>query len=302
MGTDVHASFQHKVRNKETGKEEWLFCDHKYEGNRHYLLFSWLANVRNGYGFAGVDTGDGIKPLAMPRGLPDDVIFAVEPQHDYSYEDPAWRHYYDNGGEDYGDHSKSWLTSTEILNGAQFLEGTNKRGVISLAEFQKWDPSAEPESWCGGTWGKGQVTIPTEKALNLSPDVLVYSDALTGEITRLRDKCHWKHNHVKKRMSAENARGIYSFTTINGRAFFDTRPVEMVDKFVPVRKPVMRKSRLKHKRKLERYAARIGKINVSIQWRRSGDHLREEFGYFIDEVKRLHNTYGEVRMVFGFDS
>lgn len=302
MGTDVHASFQHKTRNKETGKEEWQFCDHRYESNRHYKLFGWLANVRNGYGFAGCDTGDAIKPLAMPRGLPEDTCFAKEPEHEYSYEDPAWRHYYDNGGSEYGDHSKSWLTSTEILNGAQFLDGINKRGVLTLSEFQKWDKVNEPESWCGGTWGRKQVTIPTESALKLSPNVLVYSDALDVEIKRLRDKCQWKHNHVKKRMSVDEANGIYRFTTWNGKPFDDPRPVEMVNKFIPVRKPTMRKSKLKHKRKLERYAARMYRINVKIQWHCDGDAMRKEFGYFIDEVKRLHNTYGEVRMVFGFDS
>ena len=37
------------------------------------VLFAILAGVRNGYGFAGCDTGDGFRPIAPPRGLPGDV-------------------------------------------------------------------------------------------------------------------------------------------------------------------------------------------------------------------------------------
>lgn len=53
MGTDIHCTFQSKTDGR------WADIPHKYEGNRHYFLFSWLAGVRNGFGFAGVKTMDG---------------------------------------------------------------------------------------------------------------------------------------------------------------------------------------------------------------------------------------------------
>lgn len=31
-------------------------------------------------------------------------------------------------------------------------------------------------------------------------------------------------------------------------------------------------------------------------------HTEDAFGYFLDEVQRLQNLHGEVRLVFGFDS
>ena len=40
---------------------------------RNYLLFSVLADVRNGTGFAGVITYKPVVPISEPRGLPDDL-------------------------------------------------------------------------------------------------------------------------------------------------------------------------------------------------------------------------------------
>lgn len=63
--------------------------------DRNYDLFAALADVRNGSGFAGVDTGDPIVPVAQPRGVPDDV-------------DPATRACLSH------EHTPSWLTLEEL--------------------------------------------------------------------------------------------------------------------------------------------------------------------------------------------
>lgn len=65
MGTDIHGVFQR--RNPET--KQWEDIPHKYEMNRHYQLFAMLAGVRNGTGFAGVKTGEPVKPISEPRGV-----------------------------------------------------------------------------------------------------------------------------------------------------------------------------------------------------------------------------------------
>lgn len=68
--------------------------------DRNYRLFAMLADVRNGRGTAGVDTGDRLIPIDEPRGLPDDVSKEV-------YEDSAkW-------GVD--GHSHSHFTLAELL-------------------------------------------------------------------------------------------------------------------------------------------------------------------------------------------
>src|SRR5687768_8031889 len=98
MGTDVHAVWQAKKDGR------WVDIESRWDQRRHYFLFAWLADVRNGFGFAGIPTHDPIKPVAARRGVPAD--FNVE-----AYESG-------NGPDDYdapwlGDHSFSWLTADE---------------------------------------------------------------------------------------------------------------------------------------------------------------------------------------------
>ena len=58
MGTDIHGKFQ--KRNARTS--DWEEVDTDYDFNRHYQLFAVLADVRNGYGFAGISSGDEVQP------------------------------------------------------------------------------------------------------------------------------------------------------------------------------------------------------------------------------------------------
>ena len=68
--------------------------------HRNYNLFAILADVRNGIGFAGIDTGEGFIPISAPKGLPDDVTAEVK----------QWS---DGWGVD--GHSHSFLTLAEIF-------------------------------------------------------------------------------------------------------------------------------------------------------------------------------------------
>src|SRR3990167_5661087 len=52
--------------DKAQGHRGWGF-------NRNYSLFAILANVRNGYGFGGCDTGNGFEVIAKQRGIPNDL-------------------------------------------------------------------------------------------------------------------------------------------------------------------------------------------------------------------------------------
>ncbi len=119
MGTDIHGVFQ----SKRSGK--WVSVPTKYSFDRHYALFAWLGDIRNGHGFAGVPTHTRITPLSCNRGLPDDfeyedddgaeVLLPVESL-------PEWRRESaepdENGLCRYwmGEHSYSWLSAEEILN------------------------------------------------------------------------------------------------------------------------------------------------------------------------------------------
>jgi len=59
--------------------DRWREKRRRFEwyGDRNYNAFAILADVRNGYGFAGCDTGDGFVPISTPKGFPDDMCEEV---------------------------------------------------------------------------------------------------------------------------------------------------------------------------------------------------------------------------------
>lgn len=149
MGTDVHAIWQAKKNGK------WEDVPSTWDQDRHYFLFSWLADVRNGHGFAGVPTYTPIKPIAQPRGLPEDfeggeehptTLECLAPfRQKYVEENPpiSWM----------GDHTFSWLTAEEILS-TPVPDKVWQTGIVERAWFDAWDGHAGPEEWSGGISGK----------------------------------------------------------------------------------------------------------------------------------------------------
>ncbi|MBC1937765.1 hypothetical protein HCA69_15455 [Listeria grandensis] len=129
MACDIHVMIE-KV-NKENG--EW---DTYLEGNegfylhidRNYDLFAILADVRNGYGFARCDTGDGFVPIARPRGIPNN---ASDNYLDYVKE---W-------GSD--GHSHSCLTVREIQNFDWDGQTTKHRGYVSQESYALYKQTGE---------------------------------------------------------------------------------------------------------------------------------------------------------------
>lgn len=167
MGCDIHGFFQ--KRNAETGECE--FVESTYDFGRHYQLFAVLAGVRNGSGFAGIKTGDEVVPISEPRGYPEDLkieddeivvpdIKFTSPwrqksvqEHPDWYKDPE-----DNPLRIWmGDHSHSWLTSTEMLAWYENAPTVEHCGVISKAAYDAWDGKTAPESYCGMISGPGVV-------------------------------------------------------------------------------------------------------------------------------------------------
>lgn len=157
MGTDIHGVFQKRT------PEGWKDIPSEYTQDRHYMLFAWLGNVRNGTGFAGVPTHDPIKPLSDGRGYPDD--FEVDdddyhPNTEMGNIDPRRRKWVDLDDEDghglniwMGDHSHSWVTGDEVLAGE--LPTITRTGIIERAQYEAWDKVSQPGSWAGGVSGPG---------------------------------------------------------------------------------------------------------------------------------------------------
>ena len=154
-----------------------------YSG-RNYTLFAVLADVRNGYGFAGVPTHKPLEPIAEPRGLPEDMAdhdYTIEPF--YSAEEEA-AEIAEADDEDlpppdrkawiFGDHSFSWLTLTELL-AYDYDQTLPETGVIPAQHFVAMEDSGQtvPDSWSGGVGGPNIVTITADHARRLPRETLL---------------------------------------------------------------------------------------------------------------------------------
>lgn len=161
MGTDVHAVWQAKKDGR------WVDIESTWDQRRHYFLFAWLADVRNGFGFAGVSTHDPIQPVAAQRGLPEDFDGGNEHPTVLEAIDPTRREWLEEAEKAnpvawMGDHSHSWLTADEIL-AAKRPGAVRKDGVLTREQYEKWDKVSEPGAWSGGVMGRDVITsMPSE--------------------------------------------------------------------------------------------------------------------------------------------
>ena len=142
MGTDIHGVFQRQTA------DGWEDVPSKFEENRHYQLFAVLAGVRNGYGFAGAPTGEVVKPISEPRGLPPDFP-CEDDEHPAPSGESLWM----------GDHSHSWLTAHEMLEWAEHAPVVTKTGVVSRETFATWDRKSRPAEYCAAVSGRGASTV-----------------------------------------------------------------------------------------------------------------------------------------------
>lgn len=194
MGTDIHGVWQAKKGGC------WVDVESTWEQDRHYFLFSWLADVRNGYGFAGSKTYEPVKPISEPKGLPADFELEDGEYHKTTIEaiDPRRREYLDNYEEGnpkawLGDHSHSWLTADEIME-AKRPTDIVQSGVLSIEKYKAWDKHSVPESYCSGVSGQNiVVSLPdliTKKTTHVQCEWIKASDELDyfiDEVKRLKE-------------------------------------------------------------------------------------------------------------------
>lgn len=128
MGCDVHFYVEVKKDGAWQSADRWknqadagenayydVDYDERFYTSRNYNLFAILADVRNGYGFAGITTGEGFKPIDEPRGVPNDA------SNEYKAIVKQW----DGDG-----HSHSYFTVAELLaydwtQKTKFQDGTS---------------------------------------------------------------------------------------------------------------------------------------------------------------------------------
>lgn len=164
VGCDIHPY----VEVKRNGK--WVRADVKVPNDRDYWAFAKLANVRNGMGFAGSDTGDPVEPISEPRGLPSDTsIQDTDDAIEYGKPGYTWL----------GDHSHSWVTLDELLS-VDYTKLVTHRGFVKKDEAKRYrDHGWKPREWCSGVWGpsaeeyeKLEWQEPLRDAASLLPQII----------------------------------------------------------------------------------------------------------------------------------
>jgi hypothetical protein len=121
-----------------------------YSG-RSYDLFAILANVRNGYGFAGVTTGEGFNPIADPRGVPFDAA-DITKRYMQSYESDG--------------HSHSYFTVAELM-AYDWTQVTHKTGIVGYHGLARFKLYGKLENWSGGISGPGIVEHDGAQAVEI---------------------------------------------------------------------------------------------------------------------------------------
>lgn len=137
--------------------------------DRNYDMFAMLADVRNGRGFAGVDTGDGFVPIAEPRGFPLDMS-------DFMQEESKKV-----------EHTPSWLSLDE-LNAYNWEQTTKHRGWVNPPEYKEFLAEGKPSYCAGSVSGAGIEHVSTEemdKFLAANPDLSLEHDPFRWKIYTL---------------------------------------------------------------------------------------------------------------------
>lgn len=148
MGTDIHTLYQ---KQREDKSWEEVELDDQYDFYRNYVWFAILADVRNGYGFAGVERHTPLEPISEPRGIPPDMA-------DYDGEcSSVWL----------GDHSFSWLMLSEILEYFKTERKITHTGIIGRGTYLEWGGVTGPHSYSGGVGGPGVLVFD---ATQFKPD------------------------------------------------------------------------------------------------------------------------------------
>jgi len=144
MGTDIHLA-------AEVFKDgRWHLAEVDLPEYRNYRAFAVLADVRNGYTFAGMDSGDPVIPISEPRDFPKDMSLELRK---ILYGEDDWLG--DEGVGDFsvdgeepefiwlGDHSFSWVTLEELIN-YDLDQPVTLRGKVSPEAARRWRENKEP--------------------------------------------------------------------------------------------------------------------------------------------------------------
>ncbi len=218
MGTDV----QFYVERRNNGGD-WETCDllgpitegelhdlyehvgpgSGYYDDRNYSLFAILADVRNGYGFAGLDTGDGFNVIAAPRGLPDDMSCALASLTEWVAGISEM-------------HTPSWLTLAEI-DAFDWNQTAVKRGFVNGLEYEEWartrhEDNPHPPGYCA--LPGPEMTQVSEEDMQMMVAAIKNDDPPAVWRPKIKTQLDETYSHITWRESYRCAAGSFMTVTL----------------------------------------------------------------------------------------
>jgi hypothetical protein len=183
MGWDIHIAAEYFQDG------EWHLSDIEVPSDRNYWAFAVLADVCNGYGFAGTDRGDPVIPIDQPRDLPDDLSAELADALDAQGEGSMYLGY----------DCFSYLTLRELLDydlNAEII----MRGYVSKEAAERYRQTGElPLSFAGWT------SLPNHEKLEWKEPVHQAAWLVPQIIETLQPLC------VKEGLPPEHVRIVFGF-------------------------------------------------------------------------------------------
>ncbi len=200
MGTDIHGGFIKKGGFSSRGETlHNIAIETSWDLGRNYTLFAILADVRNGYGFAGSYRHEPLKAIAPDRGIPswlevDEDNYCAELVNEWygtKYADSE-EHFM---GTELGDHSFTYMALSEIINWEGWDSYLSQGGVVSKDHYQETIAKGNtPECWCRSVGGT-DVHVVDESTYKTLTEFCNYEGK---QITHIN--CRWKSEETLREM------------------------------------------------------------------------------------------------------
>lgn len=181
MGCDIYLMVE--VRDKRIDQwKEYDIADEllKFIG-RNYNLFSILAGVRNGKGFANADTGDAFIPIDTPRGVPKNA------SENYI----AYVEYWGLDG-----HSHSFLDLAELKKYDWHGQKNKHRGFMSQKDYAEYKRTGRIVRYVANVSGAN-----VKKVSNEAMNALISNKVIPDKEVFYYTLMEWEESYYESAMS-----------------------------------------------------------------------------------------------------
>lgn len=169
---------------------------------------------------------------------------------------------------DHYDRPSHWLLGSEIIEALDRIHPVTESGVVSTWAKQKFNE--EPDCY--------SRHYDPERHFLATDDVIKRDTGYAAEL--------WELSYTHKRLDYACSPGKWVQDPRGGMRYQGNKNVR--------RAPEL------HRKKLIKYAKRVGKLDYKYTWVISPRQRREEFQYFTQEIARLMHKHGEIRMLMEF--